>query len=68
MLTNIITQPEYHFRYEAMENMLRMFQLEVWNTVFSLYKNETTDEQHLWSDILHIFYTWYVQTVGFTMT
>lgn len=55
MLTNIITQPEYHFRYEAMENMLRMFQLEVWNTVFSLYKNETTDEQHLWSDILSHF-------------
>lgn len=55
MLTNIITQPEYHFRYEAMENMLRMFQLEVWNTVFSLYKNETTDEQHLWSDILSLF-------------
>lgn len=55
MLTNIITQPEYHFRYEAMENMLRMFQLKVWNTVFSLYKNETTDEQHLWSDILSHF-------------
>lgn len=68
MLTNIITQPEYHFRYEAMENMLRMFQLEVWNTVFSLYKNETTDEQHLWSDILSHFYIWYVQTAGFTMT
>lgn len=55
ILINIITQPEYHFRNEALENMLRMFQLEIWNTVFNLYKNENTDEQHLWNDILSHF-------------
>lgn len=55
LLIAIIKQPEYHFRYEVMENMLRTLQLEIWNIVFNLYKNEVVDEQQLWSDILSHF-------------
>ena len=55
LLTAIIKQPEYHFRYEVMENMLRTLQLEIWNAVFEVYKNEVVDEQQLWSDILSHF-------------
>lgn len=54
LLIAIIKQPEYHFRYEVMENMLRTLQLEIWNIVFNLYKNEVVDEQQLWSDILYL--------------
>lgn len=38
-----------------MENMLRTLQLEIWNAVFEVYKNEVVDEQQLWSDILSHF-------------
>lgn len=55
LLIAIIKQPEYHFRYEVMENMLRTLQLEIWNAVFEVYKNEVVDEQQLWSDILSHF-------------
>lgn len=55
LLTAIVKQPDYHFRYEVMENMLRTLQLEIWNAVFEVYKNEVVDEQQLWSDILSHF-------------
>lgn len=55
ILITITTQPEYHFRHEALENMLRMLQLEIWNIVFNIYKNEVNDEQLLWNDILSHF-------------
>lgn len=55
LLTAIVKQPDYHFRYEVMENMLRTLQLEIWNAVFEVYKNEVVNEQQLWSDILSHF-------------